>query len=90
MLTSTSPKNVVIFAPGDVHGLEIASIMDVFNEANTQAGPTTLYVLTLVAERRDAIRCASGLCFIPDRSIADPLPDTDTLLVGGSYGVPAA
>ena len=48
--------------------------MDVFNEANAQADPTTLYALTLVAERRDAIRCAFGIRIIPDLSIADRCP----------------
>lgn len=83
-----SPRHIVIFAPIDVHALEIAGVMDVFNEANAQADPDTLYMLTLVAERREPIRCASGLKIIPDRSIADPVPDADTLIVGGSYGVP--
>jgi transcriptional regulator GlxA family with amidase domain len=90
MPTTTSPKNIVIFAPTDVHALEIASVMDVFNEANARAAPTPLYALTFVAERQDSIRCASGLRIIPDRSIADPSPEIDTLLVGGSYDVPAA
>lgn len=86
---ATEPKNVVIFAPSDVQALEVASVMDVFNEANTQAG-STLYTMTFVAERRDLIRCASGLRVAPDLSIDDPLPalGPDTLLVAGSYGVP--
>lgn len=86
----TLPRNIVIFAPADVHALEIASVMDVFNEANAQSDPTILYTMTFVAERRDPIRCASGLRIVPDLSIADPVPDADTLLVAGSYDVPAA
>lgn len=87
---STRPRNIVIFAPADVHALEIASVMDVFNEANTQSAPVVHYTLTLVAEQPKVIRCASGLQIVPDLSIADPVPEPDTLLVGGSYGVPAA
>lgn len=90
MASISAPRNIVIFAPTDVHALEIASVMDVFNEANEQAAPAARYALTLVAERRDPIRCASGLQIIPDLSIIDPVPAVDTLLVGGSYGVPAA
>jgi transcriptional regulator GlxA family with amidase domain len=90
MSASTPPRNIVIFAPADVHALEIASVMDVFNEANTQADPITLYTMTVVAERRDAMRCASGLRIVPDLSIAGALADFDTLLVGGSYNVPGA
>ena len=82
------PRNVVIFAPADVHAFEIASVMDVFNEANAQAAPATLYLLTFVAERHDTITCASGLRIVPDQSIGDPLPRADTLIVAGSHGVP--
>ena len=89
MLARTPPRKVVIFAPADVHALEIACVMDVFNEANTQAGSTTLYTMTLVAERRDTIQCASGLRIVPDLSIDDPVPDEDTLIVAGSYGLPS-
>jgi transcriptional regulator GlxA family with amidase domain len=88
MLATRPPRNVVIFAPVDVHALEIASVMDVFNEANAQAGSITLYTITLVAERLDTIQCASGLRIVPDKSIDDPVPDEDTFIVGGSYGVP--
>ncbi len=82
------PRTVVIFAPADVHAFEIASVMDVFNEANAQAAHATLYTLTFVAERHDVIRCASGLRIVPDRSIHGPSPDADTIIVAGSYGVP--
>ena len=81
------PRTVVIFAPPDVHAFEIASAMDVFNEANAQAA-ATLYSLTFVAERRDIIRCASGLRIVPDSSIDDPLPRADTVIVAGSHGIP--
>ena len=89
LVLPTAPRNVVLFAPSDVHALEIACVMDVFNEANTQAGSAALYTMKLVAERRDIIRCASGLRLIPDLSIDDPAPDADTLVVAGSYGLPS-
>src|SRR5919107_1679102 len=88
MPTATPSRTVVVFAPTDVHALEIASVMDAFNEANAQAGSIPLYSLTVVAERRETIRCSSGLRIIPDLSIDDPAPDTDTLVIAGSYGIP--
>ena len=81
-------RAVLVFAPADGHALEIASVMDVFNEANAQAGSPPLYTTTLVAERREAIRCASGLKLIPDLSIDDAAPEADTLIVAGTHGVP--
>jgi transcriptional regulator GlxA family with amidase domain len=66
----------------------MASVMDVFHEANAQAALDRLYATTLVAERRDAFRSSSGLCVIPDVSIRDLSPAADTLIVAGSYGVP--
>jgi transcriptional regulator GlxA family with amidase domain len=89
LATPPPPRQVVIFAPADAHALEIASVMDVFNEANARAGSAPLYRMTLVAERRETIQCASGLRIVPDTSIDDPVPEADTLIVGGSYGVPA-
>jgi len=85
---ASQPRTVVIFAPADVHAFEVASVMDVFNEANAQAA-ARLYRLTLVAERREVLRCASGLRIVPDLSIHDPLPRPDTIIVAGSYGVPS-
>ena len=87
-MLATPPREVVIFAPAHAHALEIASVMDVFNEANAQAGSASLYRMTVVGERRDTIRCASGLMIVPAASIDDPVPDMDTLIVGGSYGIP--
>ncbi|VWX51150.1 GlxA family transcriptional regulator [Novosphingobium sp. 9U] len=86
-MSDQPPRNVVIFGPEDVHALEIASVMDTFNEANAEAS-ATLYAMTFVSERRDTIRCASGLRIVPDQSILEPVPEIDTLLVAGSYGVP--
>lgn len=83
----TPPREIVLFAPADVHALEIASVMDTFNQANAQAG-STLYTMTFVAERRNTLRSTSGLRIVPDLSIDDPVPEADTLMVAGSYGIP--
>jgi putative intracellular protease/amidase len=90
MRAATPTRNVTVFAPVDVHALEVAGVMDVFNEANAQAGCAALYAVTLAAERREAIRCSSGLRIVPDLSVEDPAPDADTLIVAGSYGIPGA
>lgn len=89
MSPDTLPLNIVVFAPADVHALEIACIMDTFNEANAQAAPRKLYKASFVAETRDVIRCASGLRILPDAAIDDAGPEPDTLIVAGSYGLPS-
>ena len=78
---------VTIFAPADVHSLEISGVMDAFHEAN-RAGALPSYAVCVVAEDERAIHCASGLRIIPDRTIASERETTDTLMVAGSYGVP--
>ncbi len=85
---SRSPtRKVTMFAPDDVHSLEISGVMDAFYEANRNAGQL-LYELCLVAETKDPIRCASGLRIMPDRAIGEAVPAPDTFVVAGSYGVP--
>jgi transcriptional regulator GlxA family with amidase domain len=78
---------VVIFAPSNVHSLELAGLMDVFAEANARAGKMS-YEVSVVAENDRTIHCASGLRVLPD-SAFDTYPGSpDTLLVAGSVGVP--
>jgi transcriptional regulator GlxA family with amidase domain len=88
-LTKPRPLHIVIFAPVDVHAFEVASVMDAFHEANSQAKFAQLYKISFVAEERDVIRCASGLRIVPDACIDDALPDVDTLIAAGSYGIPS-
>ncbi|MBV8593713.1 MAG: GlxA family transcriptional regulator [Caulobacteraceae bacterium] len=82
-----SSASVVLYVPADVHGLEVASVLDVFNEANARAR-STLYTMTVVGERRTNIRCSSGLVIVPDLSIEDDCPGADTLIICGSHGIP--
>ena len=78
---------IVIFAPTDVHSLELAGLMDVFAEANARAD-RMFYEVTIVAEDDRTIRCASGLRVLPDCAFDAYPGDPDTVLVAGSVGVP--
>lgn len=80
-------RNVTIFAPTDVHSLEISGVMDAFHEANSKLGEA-LYDLCVVGQDKDLIRCASGLRIVPDRTIGDAPAKSDAFVVSGSYGVP--
>lgn len=81
---------VVIFAPSNVHSLELAGLMDVFAEANARAAET-FYEVSVVAEEEDRpILCGSGLRVLPDSAYRAILDGPDTLLVAGSVGLPTA
>jgi len=79
---------ITIYAPADVHALEIASIRDALFEANQRIHSGNLYEVTLVAEQCGPLRCASGMLLMPDFGISDDLGSPDTLIVVGAYGVP--
>lgn len=78
---------IVIFAPSNVHSLELAGLMDVFAEANSRAAET-FYEVSVVAEDDRPILCGSGLTVLPDLAYLASPSGPDTLLVAGSVGVP--
>ncbi|HEV7328482.1 MAG TPA: GlxA family transcriptional regulator [Bosea sp. (in: a-proteobacteria)] len=80
-------RYVTIFAPANVHSLEISGVMDAFHEANRHHGDV-LYDVCVVSENEEPIRCASGLRIVPDRTIRDALAVSDTFVVTGTYGAP--
>jgi transcriptional regulator GlxA family with amidase domain len=80
---------IVIFAPANVHSLELAGMMDVFAEANARAAES-FYDVTVVAEMNRPILCGSGLRVLPDCDFLASPDAPDTLLVAGSVGVPIA
>lgn len=80
---------VVIFAPSNVHSLELAGILDVFGEANARVGEM-VYDVSVVAQDDRPIRCASGLRVVPNAAFTSVVTAPDTLLVAGSVGVPTA
>jgi transcriptional regulator GlxA family with amidase domain len=80
---------VVIFAPSNVHSLELAGLMDVFSEANARTGEA-FYEIAVVAENDRPLVCSSGLRVVPDAAYLAIEDGPDTLLVAGSVGVPNA
>lgn len=79
---------ITIFAPGNVHLLEIAGVRDALFEANCKMGPGRSYRVLLVTERGIAEESASGVTYVPDAGIADAIQACDTLIVVGPYGLP--
>jgi transcriptional regulator GlxA family with amidase domain len=80
---------IVIFAPSNVHSLELAGLMDVFAEANACAAET-YYEVAIVAENNQPIHCGSGLRVLPDAGYLSVSKVPDTILVAGSVGIPGA
>ncbi|WP_426613151.1 GlxA family transcriptional regulator [Bradyrhizobium sp. McL0616] len=77
------PRTVVIVALPGVQLLDVAGPLDVFAEANVQAGHTA-YVLFVAGAAPGPIRSSSGVRLMPDRIIdRDFQEPIDTLLVAG-------
>ena len=79
---------VTIFVPGNVHMLEIASVLDALFEANCKSQSAEPYRTRLVTETGNSTQSASGITFIPDGGVRDANQPSDTLIVVGPYGVP--
>ena len=80
---------ITLFAPENVHLLEIASVRDALFEANCRAPTGKPYQVRLVTERGIPARSASGVTFVPDAGIEQAIEPSDTLIVVGPYGVPS-
>lgn len=79
---------VTLFAPGNVHLLEVAGIQDALFEANCKAQSQHPYLVRLVTEQGILMKSASGLMFAPDAGIAQATQPSDTLIVVGPSGMP--
>lgn len=79
---------IALFAPTDVHSLEIAGVRDAFAEANSHLEQQADYEIVVVSESRDPITTSSGLRVLPEAGIADPIGPIDTLIVIGTYSEP--
>lgn len=79
----TKAKTVVIVALPGVQLLDVAGPLDVFAEANAQAGHLA-YRLLVAAGLPGPVRSSSGVQLLPDRIIDRDFNETiDTLLVAG-------
>jgi transcriptional regulator GlxA family with amidase domain len=81
---------ITIFAPKNVHLLEIAGLRDALFEANCKARSGELYRVQLVTELGTPMESASGVTFIPDAGVESATLISDTLIVVGPYGEPDA
>ncbi|RZI74486.1 MAG: helix-turn-helix domain-containing protein [Pseudomonas sp.] len=79
---------ITIFAPCNVHLLEVAGLRDALFEANCKIGSGQPYRVQLVTELGTATKSASGVTFVPDSGVRDATQPSDTLIVAGPYGVP--
>ena len=79
---------ITIFAPSNVHLLEIAGVRDALFEANCKISSGQPYRVRLVTADGAPAQSASGVRFVPDAGIADASDPSDTLIVVGPFGVP--
>ena len=79
---------VTIFAPNNVHLLEIAGVRDALFEANCKMPSGQPYRVRLVTEQGTPAESASGVKFVPDAGMREAIQPSDTLIVVGSYGMP--
>ncbi|WAS91687.1 GlxA family transcriptional regulator [Nannocystis punicea] len=81
-------RTIGLLAIEGVQLLDVSGPLDVFAEANVQAG-AAVYQMKVVAVRRGSVRASSGARLLPDIVIEDDpkaarLPRFHTLLVGGA------
>lgn len=79
---------ITIFAPGNVHLLEIAGVCDALFEANCKMESGQPYRVKLVTEQGTPTGSASGVVYVPDADMRQATGPCDTLIVTGPYGVP--
>lgn len=83
-----APRTIALLAIEGVQLLDVSGPLDVFAEANLQAG-TEAYRMLVVSLRPGAIRASSGVRLLPDIVIEDDpraarLPRLHTMLVAGA------
>jgi len=67
--------------------LDLAGPGDAFAEVRILSGGTGEYEIITVATTRGAVQASNGVTIAPDRTIFDPCPHFDTLIVPGGLGV---
>ncbi|ATE63117.1 GlxA family transcriptional regulator [Rhizorhabdus dicambivorans] len=79
---------ITIFAPANVHLLEIAGVRDALFEANCKMRSGEPYRVRLVTEDGTLAESSCGVRFMPDVGMRDATQPSDTLIVVGPYGSP--
>ena len=74
------PLTLALYADDGVQLLDVAGPLDVFAEANVQAG-REVYRLIVLAEHRRPIRSSSGVAIVPSAIVGEPIEKIHTLLV---------
>jgi transcriptional regulator GlxA family with amidase domain len=67
--------------------LDLAGPCDAFGEVKVLSGSETQYEVMTIGTTRGQITSSSGVNVMPDRTIFDPCPQFDTVLVPGGLGV---
>ncbi|MBK4735113.1 GlxA family transcriptional regulator [Noviherbaspirillum pedocola] len=67
--------------------LDIAGPSDAFGEVKVLSRGECEYELFIVGTTRGPVQSSSGLTVMPDRTIFDPCPHFDTLIIPGGLGV---
>jgi transcriptional regulator GlxA family with amidase domain len=81
----TASRTVAILAMPGVQMLDVSGPLDVFAEANVQAGKQAYRLLTVAIEAGPVVS-SSGARLLPDHVIGDADFTVDTLLVAGAPG----
>jgi transcriptional regulator GlxA family with amidase domain len=67
--------------------LDIAGPKDAFAEVKVLSGGECEYEMMMVGTTRGTVQSSSGLTTVPDRTIFDPCPEFDTIIVPGGLGI---
>ncbi|NIF75170.1 AraC family transcriptional regulator, partial [Burkholderia sp. Ap-962] len=81
-------KTIAILAVPGVQLLDISGPLDVFAQANVEAGKAAYRMLVLACEPGHLIS-SSGARLVPDGVVGEALPEIHTLLVAGAPGIGA-
>lgn len=67
--------------------LDIAGPSDAFGEVRVLSNGESEYEIFTIGTTRGAVQSSSGMTVMPDRTIFDPCPHFDTLIIPGGLGV---
>ncbi|GLC91320.1 transcriptional regulator [Cupriavidus sp. TA19] len=67
--------------------LDVAGPRDAFSEAEALSRRVHQYSIMTIGSTRGSITSSSGMTVVPDRTIFDPCPEFDTVLVPGGVGI---